>query len=142
MSSTRVHRTATGTIATLIGLGAAGAAIAATSPAGEPSVLVLDQKLQNGQVMIDYANLPAKGYIAIYGSDDKGQPSGPPIGSVAVAPGDHRNVKVMLDRAPKSGERLWASLYTDADNTPQFTPGKGDTPVWSKLPAENAFTVR
>lgn len=142
MSSTRVHRTAVATIATLIGLGAAGAAIAATGPAGEPSVLVFDQKIQNGQVTVDYANLPAKGYVAIYGSDEKGQRSGQPIGSVAVAPGDHRNVKVTLSEMPKAGQRLWASLYTDADNTQQFTPGKGDAPVWSKLPAENAFTVR
>lgn len=141
MTSPHVHRTTAGAIAIALALGAASAAHAAT-PSSEPSVLVFDQKIQNGQVMIDYANLPAKGYVAIYGSDEKGQRSGQPIGSVAVAPGDHRSVKVTLSKTPKQGERLWASLYTDADNTTEFTPGKGDTSVWSKLPAENAFTVR
>ena len=141
ITRTTMSGAAAGAIALTLGIDLAGAAIAATPPA-EPSVMVFDQKVQNSQVTIDYANLPAKGYIAIYGSNEKGDRSGEPIGSASVAPGDHRHVKITLNRAAKPGERLWASLYTDGDGAPDFKPGKGDSPVWSMLPAENAFTVR
>jgi hypothetical protein len=130
----------------LFGLGTATLPSHANAPdafVAPPSVLAFDQK-SAGDVTIDYVYLPANGYVAVYQSDANGNPTGKPIGHVPMTKGDHSNVKVPLDGPPKSGERLWISLYEDADKQPSFDPGSGDTPVWSKnqLPAQNMIVVR
>lgn len=129
-------------LAALLGTGALfGGAQAATTDA---SALVLDQAAANKTVSIDYVYLPQDGYVAIYRSDETGIPSGPPIGSANLAAGDHRAVEVPLSAQLQSGERLWVSLYHDADGTPTFEPGTGDQPIWSKdqQPSESGFVVR
>ncbi|MGD9671426.1 MAG: hypothetical protein AB7U75_20655 [Hyphomicrobiaceae bacterium] len=130
----------------LFGLGAATLPSHANAPdafVAPPSVLAFDQKSAR-DVMIDYVYLPTIGYVAVYQSDASGNPTGKPIGHSPMTKGGHRNVEVPLDEPPKSGDRLWISLYQDADKQPSFDPGSGDTPVWSKdqLPAQNMIVVR
>ena len=89
-----------------------------------------------------YANIPAKGYIAVVGSDAKGMATGQPLGTQMVEAGDHRNVKIKLTEQPKAGDKLWVSLYLDTDGKPTFD-AKADKPVWADQPPfMNAFTVR
>jgi len=116
------------------------AAISATGP----SALVLDQRAKNQSISIDYVYLPENGYVAIYNSDEQGRPSGTAIGHANLNAGDHRGVEVRLSEQPKSGEKLWISLYKDGDGTPSFDPGQGDMAFWpqDQLPAESAFIVR
>ena len=40
------------------------------------SVLAFDQKLQGSDIVIDYMRLPADGYVAVYGTDKSGMPTG------------------------------------------------------------------
>jgi hypothetical protein len=130
----------------LFGIGAATLPSHANAPdafVAPPSVLAFDQK-SAGEITIDYVNLPSSGYVAVYKSDASGNPTERPIGHAAMAKGDHRNIKVPLEAAPNAGDRLWISLYKDADQKPTFDPGSGDTPVWAKyeLPAQNIIVVR
>jgi len=119
---------------------------AATSEAAVPpaSVLAFDQKPVGGIIVIEYAQLPANGYVAVYGTDKSGKPVGEPLGYSKVDAGDHRQLKIDLSKAPAAGDRLWVSLYKDTDNDPAFKPGSGDEPVWSKseLPVESMIVVR
>jgi hypothetical protein len=123
--------------------GASGA-YAVTGPAANqtpPSVIVFDQKIANGAVDVTYANIPAKGFVAVLDSDKKGMPA-KVLGAEAVTPGDHRELKIKLTTPPKTGEKLWVSMYLDSDGKPGFD-AKADKPVWStSLPDENAFMVR
>lgn len=128
--------------------GAAAAPLPAHAKTSEqlsvpPSVIAFDQKA-GPSLMVDYVFLPKDGYVAVYKSDDTGKPAGKPIGHTAIEGGDHRQLKIQLSEAPKPGERLWVSLYKDADKSAAFDPGAGDTPVWSKdaLPAQNKVVVR
>lgn len=128
----------------LLMIGTAATAFAATSAAtgSEPSVLVFDQKLSNGQISLDYVNMPTNGYAVIYGTDKNGKRSAEPLGHVELKAGDHRGVKVQLSDAPSSGSSLWASLYKDKDAKPGFAKN-GDAPIWGEaIPAENRFTVQ
>ena len=119
---------------------------AATSETATPpaSVLAFDQKLSGSDIVIEYAHLPDAGYVAVYGTDKSGAPTGEPLGYTKLNAGDHRQLKIALSKAPTTGDRLWVSIYQDADNDPSFKPGSGDKPVWSKseLPAENMIVVR
>lgn len=110
----------------------------------DPSALVRDQQARDQSITIDYLYLPQNGYAAVYQSDDQGVSSGAPIGQTSLNAGDHRGINIDLSEQPKSGQKLWISLYRDADGRPTFDPGKGDVAVWSKgqLPTENAFVVR
>lgn len=129
----------------LFGAGATLPAYANTPDAfvAEPSIVAFDQK-SGREITIDYVYLPADGYVAVYDSDANGNPTGKAIGHVPMTKGDHRNVRVGLAGTAKPGDRLWISLYKDADKQPSFDPGSGDTPVWSKdeLPAQNMIVVR
>lgn len=105
-----------------------------------PSVLAMNQKVEDKTVTVAYVQLPADGYVAIYGSDADGKRTGEALGYVPLAKGDHRNIPVELANAPKSGTSLWASLYTDVDGDKKLDVKK-DTPFWNELPQENRFEV-
>ncbi len=131
-------------------LTAASVAHAATRPEASamqgavapPSVIALNQKLEDGSVAVEYAFLPVKGYAVIYGADEDGKPIREPLGHVELAAGDHRKFKIKLDKAPPEGARLWVSLYTDKDDKPGFDR-RGDVAVWQdRLPAENHIVVQ
>jgi hypothetical protein len=131
--------------AALIGstvLAAHAASPAASAAAGEPSVLVFNQKAQGSQVTIDYAYLPANGYVVIYGADKNGNPSREPLGHAEVKAGDHRSMKISLSEQPASGTKLWATLYRDQDAKPGFDKSADQSWWGSALPAENRFVIQ
>lgn len=131
-------------MAALVGAGSLTVTVHAATPDVEPSALVLDQAISNDAVAVEYVYLPSNGYVAVYRSNDSGLPTGKPIGSTPLSAGDHRKIEVELTDQPKSGERLWISLYRDADGKPTFDPGAGDEPLWpkGKQSASTAFIVR
>jgi hypothetical protein len=96
-----------------------------------PSVLALNQKEKAQRVSITYAYLPKKGTLAIYGSNARGRMGRSALGQVAIDAGDHRNVKVALSPAPRSGTELWAVIETKS-GAPFTDHGK---------PAEQSFKV-
>ncbi len=116
-----------------------GAALAA-SP--RPSVTVLNQPVKNNAIGITYANLPRDGYLVVLGSDARGMPNSVAMGVIDLKAGDHRDIKVGLQKAPRPGQKLWVSLYDESDGKPVFN-AKADKPMWTgKLPAQNAFIVQ
>ena len=106
-----------------------------------PSVLVLEQKLQQDQVMLEYAFLQKNGYVAIYGSDKDGKPSKDVIGHVELKAGEHR--KVMVKVGPVApGTALWTSIHTEMDGKPGFDKA-ADATIWpDALPTGNRFVIR
>jgi hypothetical protein len=125
-------------------LAAAAVPTVAFAATGTPaSVVVFDQTIGGAKTVdVAYAYLPAKGYVTVFASDEAGNPVRKAIGSAEATAGDHRNLKVTLTEQPKQGQRLWVSLYRDADGKQGFDPA-GDAAVWDgKLPSENAFIAR
>lgn len=117
---------------------AAGAATQATTP---PSVVVLNQKLDSGKVMVEYAYLPEKGYAVVYGADKDGKPIREPLGHLELAAGDHRKFKIPLDNPPPAGTKLWVNLYSDKDGKPGLDR-TGDTAIWQEsLPQANRIVI-
>jgi hypothetical protein len=106
-----------------------------------PSLLVFNQKLQGDSVDVKYAYMPKDGFIVVYGSDSSGRIGNKPLGSAAIKAGDQRDVKVALTTKPKSGSKLWATLYNDADGNAKFDGN--DAAVWtvSQLPLQNEFQI-
>ena len=136
------------TIAMLFGASAAPlgvhAATGSDASATPPSVLAFDQKLRDNSIMLDYVQMPQQGYVAIYKSGADGKPTGKAIGYTSLEPGDHRQLKVKLSKAPASGDQLGVALYKDKDNDSSFKPGSGDKPVWQRaqMPPETMIIVR
>jgi hypothetical protein len=100
-------------IAVMVGAAALTLPLATAAFAADtfpPSVIALNQKPKGGDVSITYANLPAKGTLAIFSSDAQGRMSRTRVGKVALDAGDHRNIKVKLNSTPRDGARLWAVL--------------------------------
>jgi hypothetical protein len=103
---------------------------------------VLDQKINDGHILVEYAYLPEKGYAVIYGADDAGNPIRESLGHMELGSGDHRKFKIKLDKAPPAGSKLWVSLYTDRDGKAGFDR-KGDTAIWQeRLPSENQIVAQ
>lgn len=123
----------------LVGLTIATSAETSATP---PSVLIFDQKPQDGKVTVAYAHLPSDGYVVLYGADKNGQPVREPIGHVELKAGDHRQFGIKLNTAPQSGTQMWAALYTDKDGKPGFDKA-ADASIWNdKLPVENHFIIQ
>lgn len=133
-------------LALLVGAGAVVPAHAAVSDsfAAPASVLAFDQKLNGEAITVDYVQIPAAGYVAVYKTDGKAMPIGEPIGHTRVETGDHRQVLIKLSKTLKSGEKLWVTLYKDVNDTLTFEPKSGDKPVWSKdgLPPEGLILIQ
>ncbi|MBR2537459.1 MAG: hypothetical protein IKE66_15425 [Hyphomicrobium sp.] len=115
--------------------GKAGAAAAATVPA---SLLVFDQKLDAKSVKLSYVYVPEKSVAVVYAD---GAESKKPLGTLEVAPGDHRDLKIALADEPAKGSKLWVSLYRDKDGKAERA---ADHAYWAdaKLPSTNGFTVQ
>jgi hypothetical protein len=129
------------TAAATLGTVVLGVSALAAVPNAPPSILVFNQKVAGTTISVDYANIPVDGYVVVYAADEDGKRTGKPLGSVAVKAGSHIDLKVNLSQVPKPGAALWASLYKDKDGEEGFDP-KGDKPVWTKLPMQNAFTIQ
>lgn len=107
-----------------------------------PSVLVFDQKMDGNDVLIEYAYMPADGYILVYGADKNGNRTAEPLGKLALKAGDHRRFTVPLTSPPAAGAAMWASLYANVDGKPGIDRSQ-DKSFWAQaLPMENRFTVR
>lgn len=115
--------------------GKANTAAAATVPA---SILVFDQKLDAKSVKLSYVFVPEKSVAVVY-ADGAAQKT--PLGTVAVTPGDHRDVKIALADEPAKGSKLWVSLYRDKDGKAE---PKSEQSYWSddKLPSTSGFVVQ
>jgi hypothetical protein len=83
-----------------------------------PSVTAMNQKLKNDGVEITYAFLPKAGTLAILSGNPEGKSGATVVGSVDLAAGDHREVKVPLTSAPKAGSRLWAQVEQGKSGKP------------------------
>lgn len=83
-----------------------------------PSVTALDQKVKGDAVNITYAFLPKDGRLTVLSGDPSNKSGASVVGSVDLAAGDHREVKVPLIGEPKAGTRMWA----------QVEQGKGGKP--------------
>ena len=131
-----------GAFGTLLTGAAALTAHAATQGAAtEPSVMVMNQTLQDGQLNVDYAYLPKKGYAVVYAGKD-GKAIGEPLGHVALDAGSHVKFKIKLDKAPAPGTALWVALYEDKDGKDGFDR-QADASLWGdKLPYENRVIVQ
>lgn len=110
---------------------------AATVPA---SIIVFDQKLDAKSVKLSYVYVPEKSVAVVYAD---GAATKTPLGTLAVAPGDHRDLKIALSDAPEKGGKLWVSLYRDKSGDGKFE-AKPDHAYWSdaKLPSTNGFVVQ
>jgi hypothetical protein len=82
----------------------------AATPGTLPSVTALNQKPKGDAVDITYAYLPMDGRVQIYSGDPQARTNAAVVGSIDLTAGDHRDFKVQLTTAPKSGERLWAAV--------------------------------
>lgn len=107
----------------------------------EPSVMVLHQKISGGELMVDYAYLPKKGYVVVYAADKEGNAVKEPIGHLALDAGSHVKFKVKIDKVPEPGTKLWVSLYEDKDGKEGFDR-QADAALWNKLPYENHIVVQ
>ena len=110
-------------------------AAAATTPA---SLIVFDQKLDAKSVKLSYVYVPEKSIAVVYAD---GAESKKPLGTLAIAPGDHRDLKVALADDAAKGSKFWVSLYRDKDGKSE---PKADHAYWTdaKLPATNGFVVQ
>lgn len=118
------------------------AAGAAQTPGTDPSVMVFNQKIQNGQLHVDYAYLPSNGYVVVYGSGSDGKVERSPIGHQEMNAGSHLNFKVKLDKQPAEGASLWVSIYEDKGAKAGFDK-QTDASVWGdKIPSQNQVVVQ
>lgn len=99
---------------------------AATAPRIEPSVMVMDQEIDTGKVIIAEVVSDGPGWLVIHAQAD-GKP-GPVLGYAAVSDSSNINVAVVIDESSAT-ETLYAMLHTDAGivGTYEF-PGE-DGPV-------------
>ena len=97
---------------------------------GPAEVIALNQKIGDS-VSISYPYLPKNGMLS---SDARGHMGKAPIGVVALLVSDHRNFKVTLNPAPKSGTQLWAVLEQSSGNMEPFKRFDGK-------PVEECFTA-
>ena len=109
----------------------------------DASALVFDQKLEGNTVKLAYVYVPKKSLVVIYDAAAKDGARGDARGSLALQPGDHRDVKIPLSAAPKAGDTLAVALYEDNDADGKFT-AKSDLPYWKagERPTESNFVVR
>jgi hypothetical protein len=106
-----------------------------------PSVIVFNQKGDGGSVKLTYAYLPKDGYAVVFGANENGAMSGKTLGTTELKAGDHRDVSIKLESAPKKGEHLAVGLYLEGNGDKTFD--KSDHAVWqvSEIPAANMFMI-
>jgi hypothetical protein len=86
-----------------------------------PSVIALNQKPKDDTVSITYAYTPKDGRLVLFSGDPDAKGSAKEVGSVDLKAGDHRDVKVKLSTAAKSGEQLWAAIEQPKSDTPMVS---------------------
>jgi hypothetical protein len=117
--------------AATVGVGSLAMSAHIATPSSDRSALICDQKPNSRSITVDYVYLKKNGYVVVYHSDAHGKPTGFPIGNVSLKAGGHQYINVTLNEQPKSSEKLWVSLYKDANGKPTFDPGKGDDALYA-----------
>lgn len=108
----------------------------------DPSVIVFDQRAGSNAVTLSYAYLPDNGYVAIYGTDDDGKPTGEVLGYTPLEAGSHMNVAVEIGQELESGQTFWASLYKGGEDGDQTLDTSEGAAFWPEgKPLENRFDV-
>ncbi len=131
-----------GLAALLIGSLTIAAHAGTQGAATEPSVMVLNQKVSGGELLVEYVYLPEKGYAVVYGASQDGKPIREPLGHVELGQGSHTKFKIKLNQEPAPGTTLWVTLYTDKDGSAGFDK-QADASIWGdKLPYENKVTIQ
>lgn len=126
----------------LLGTLAIASQAATQGAATEPSVMVLNQKVRGGELLVEHAYLPEKGYAVVYGADKDGNPIREPLGHIELGQGAHTKFNIKLNQDPEPGTMLWVSLYTDKDGKAGFDK-QSDVSIWGdKLPYENKVTIQ
>ncbi len=126
------------------GVGSLAMSAYAATPGNDLTALICCQQPNSHCITIDYVYLHEYGYVTVYQSDAQGKPTGIPIGYVSLKAGNHRYINVTLNKQPKSGQKLWVSLYKDVHAKLAFYSGWEDDALWFKdqQPPERAFMVR
>ncbi len=107
-----------------------------------PYVLIMDQKPSGASIVMKYIYMPVNGYVLVFATDGNGNPSGKPIGEIALKSGDHRDVKVDLNPTPKAKSTLFADIYVDKDGDGKYDPAKdAKYPSSGPEPGSNFFTI-
>ncbi len=91
-----------------------------------PSVMVSEQEIMDGKVMVAEVVSDGPGWLVIHAQAD-GKP-GPVLGYTAVADGINKNVIVEIDVA-NATETVYAMLHTDAGTLGQYEFPGDDVPV-------------
>lgn len=105
-----------------------------------PDVVVYDQPVVNGEIIIERVISDGPGWVAVH-FDDNGQP-GLIIGSVALEDGLNEQLSVDLIESAIT-PILYARLHTDSEPGGEFEFPQSDPPVRyeNRLPEANAFRV-
>lgn len=97
-----------------------------TDDMAEPAIVVEDQAVIDGTVLVTSVRAAEPGWIVIH-ADDDGAP-GPVIGQAAVEPGETENVVVEIDESAAT-ETLHAMLHIDAGTLGTYEFPGDDVPA-------------
>lgn len=97
-----------------------------SSAAPQSPVVVSDQPIKDGAVIIAKVSSSGPGWIVIHADKDDGP--GPSIGQTAVKDGDNTNVVVKIDGS-KATTTLYAMLHKDVGKVGVFEFPGPDVPV-------------
>ena len=117
-------------MAGLIGLMAcAFAPTAGAAPRAQAtdSVVVADQAVSNGSIVVAEVNATQDGWIAVH--IDQGGKPGPVIGHAAAPKGKTSNLAVKLEQDVPVGGKLWPMLHIDAGKIGTYEFPGPDAPV-------------
>ena len=117
--------------ATIEGVGTLAMGAHSATPSSDRSALICDRKPNRRSTTVDFIYLKENGYVVVHRSDAQSKPAGVSIGNVGLETGGHRNIDVALNEQPKSGEKLWVSLYRISDARRSFATGERRAPFLS-----------
>ena len=78
------------------------------------------QPVVDGQITVAEVTAPAKGFVAVWLPKDNKPFRGEAIGVVAVEPGKHVDLKVILTKPVKPGQTLGIALHQDTGKIGEF----------------------
>ncbi len=105
-----------------------------------PKVVVSDQSIQNGQVMVAEVDAIAPSWLVIQ-TETNGAP-GPVVGYIKINKGSNKNVSVKID-IQKSTPKLFAMIHEDNGEKDQFDFPNNDMPLLYKGEmVSELFTVK
>ncbi len=124
------------------------AAPAAPPPGPKAELVVSDQPVRRGSVVIDRVMMEQDGWVVVHETSADGKPVAPgSIGHTHVKKGTTDKVVVRLTKRVKKGSKLVAMLHTDTGKTGRYEFGTRsqaeDKPLMiGNAPVVRAFTVQ